>query len=73
MVDGQVLLDLSYEEDSRADVDMNFVMTGNNQMVEIQSTGEDAPFTIEQFQQMLELAQKGITELTALQRQALGL
>lgn len=63
MVDGEALLDLDYGEDSRAEVDGNFVMTGDGRWVEIQSTAEGTPYTREAFDAMAALAQKGIQEL----------
>src|SRR6478736_7629386 len=60
MVDGEPLLDLNYEEDSRADVDMNFVMTAGRKMVEVQATAEHRVFDDHQFTQMLALARKGV-------------
>lgn len=71
-VDGEALLDLSYEEDSNAIVDMNVVMTGNGKFIEIQGTGEQQPFSRDEFDKMLELAEKGIKELVEIQRKALG-
>jgi len=71
IVDGTVMLDLAYEEDSRAEVDMNFVMTGSGAFVELQATAEQVPFTDEQLQQMIATARKGIGELLDLQKQAL--
>jgi ribonuclease PH len=68
VVDGEVLLDLNYEEDSRADVDMNFVMTGSGKMVEVQATAEAKAFTDEQLQQMLTLAKRGAHDLIAKQK-----
>src|SRR5438477_670728 len=68
MVDGEVMLDLAYEEDSRAEVDMNVVMTGGNRLVEVQATAEQRPFDDEQLRRMLELARKGIGELVAQQK-----
>lgn len=65
---GNAVLDLDYAEDSSADVDANFVLTGNGGIVEIQGTAEHTPFSPEQFQSMLALAQKGITELAAQQQ-----
>jgi ribonuclease PH len=65
------LLDLCYEEDAKAAVDMNVVMTDKGQFVEIQGTGEDAPFTQRQMSAMLKLAGKGIKELIATQRKVL--
>jgi ribonuclease PH len=63
VVDGTVLLDLDYPEDSAAEVDANFVMTGDGRLIEIQSTAEAAPFSLEVFQKMTVYAQKGINEL----------
>ena len=71
IVGGTPVLDLDYEEDSTADTDANFVMTGDGGIVEIQATAEAAPFDRDLFTAMLSLSEKGITELTALQRQAL--
>lgn len=67
-----VLLDLSYEEDSRAIVDMNVVMTGQGSFVEIQGTAEGSPFNQAELQQFLALAGKGVSELIAVQKAALG-
>lgn len=72
IVDGRATLDLDYEQDFAATVDMNVVMTGTGQFVEIQGTGEEATFTDEQLQSMLKLARRGIRELTEVQRKALG-
>ncbi|HXH60523.1 MAG TPA: ribonuclease PH [Fimbriimonadaceae bacterium] len=72
VVDGQEILDLCYEEDSRAQTDMNIVMTGSGKFVEIQGTAEAQPFTAEELGRMLSLAKKGIEELTAKQRSLLG-
>lgn len=72
VVNGQVLLDLNYTEDSKADVDMNIVMTGSGQFVEIQGTAEEEPFTDEQMQKMLSFAKTGIAELIKIQRGYLG-
>ncbi len=72
IVDGEAVLDLDYAEDSSAQVDANFVLTGGGGIVEIQSTGEDGPFSEAQFAAMLKLAQKGVAELVALQKAALG-
>ena len=68
MVDSEALLDLCYEEDSRADVDMNFVMTGGRRMVEVQATAEHKAFDEQQFNQMLSLARKGVEALIAKQQ-----
>ncbi|MEL6212149.1 MAG: ribonuclease PH, partial [Pseudomonadota bacterium] len=70
IVNGAPVLDLDYAEDSSADTDANFVLTGAGGLVEIQGTAEGAPFTDEQFQALLTLAKKGCGELTALQRAA---
>lgn len=66
------ILDLCYEEDSSADVDMNVVMTGCGQFVELQGTGEEATFSQDELQVLLGLAEKGINELIELQKEALG-
>jgi ribonuclease PH len=71
MVDGEILLDLCYEEDSRADVDMNFVMTAAGKMVEVQATAEHRVFDDQQLAKMLDLARKGVQELIAKQRTVL--
>lgn len=71
IVDGEVLLDLVYEEDSRAETDMNLVLTGSGRIVEVQATAEHVPFTREQFQQLLSAAEHGIAELIGLQTAAL--
>jgi ribonuclease PH len=63
IVDDRPLLDLSYEEDSRAQVDMNVVMTGSGQFVEVQASAEGRPFAGKEMQQMLELAAAGIRQL----------
>ena len=68
IVDGQVVLDLPYEEDSRAEVDMNFVMTGAGKFVELQATAEKDPFDDQQLAQLMKLAKKGCEELIAMQR-----
>jgi ribonuclease PH len=70
--EGTAVLDLDYPEDSKAQADANFVLTGNGGIVEIQGTAEDKPFSEPQFLELLALAKKGVTELTALQRQAIG-
>ncbi len=69
---GNAVLDLDYAEDSTAQADSNFVLTGQNGIVEIQGTAEEKPFSEAQFTQLLKLAQKGIGELTALQKKVLG-
>ena len=72
IVEGSVLLDLCYEEDSVADVDMNIVMLDDS-FVEVQGTGEGGTFTREQLSEMLSLAERGIRELMTIQRDVLGL
>ena len=70
VVDGESLLDLDYSEDSNADVDLNVVMTGDGRLVEVQATAEQAPFTRELLDELLELAAGGIDEIAAAQREA---
>ncbi len=72
IVDDRPLLDLCYAEDSRAQVDLNCVVTGEGELVEIQGTGEGRPFTVEEQQTLVELCRKGIREIQAIQRAALG-
>ena len=72
IVDGEILLDLSYEEDSRADVDMNFVMTAGYKMVEVQATAEHRVFDEQQLQKMLSLARQGVQQLIARQQTVLS-
>ncbi len=72
VVDGQVQLDLCYQQDSSAEVDMNVVMTGKGDFVEIQGTAEGKAFSRRQLAQLLDLAEKGIHELMAEQRQTLS-
>ncbi len=71
--DGVPVLDLDYPEDSSAQADANFVLTGRGGIVEIQGTAEERPFSRDQFQTLLGLAERGIAELTQLQAKALGL
>jgi len=72
VVEGTPLLDLAYEEDSKAEVDMNIVKTGDGRYIEVQGTAESTPFTHERLNTLLELADKGIKELLTLQRDVLG-
>ncbi|HHU50728.1 MAG TPA: ribonuclease PH [Firmicutes bacterium] len=72
IVDNELLLDLCYAEDSRAGVDMNLVLTGRGQLVEIQSTAEGAPFSREEFDILMDLGAKGIQELITVQQEVLG-
>jgi ribonuclease PH len=69
---GEALLDLCYEEDSSAEVDMNLVMTGSGRFVELQATAEKTPFDDAQLEQMVGLARRGIAELFEIQKAALG-
>ncbi len=72
LVNGEILLDLSFQEDSGAEVDMNFVMTGKGMLIEVQGTAEKTPFSKELFDVMHEYAYRGIMEITRLQKAALG-
>ena len=72
IVDGEVCLDLDYAEDSTADVDMNFVMTGSGRIVEIQGTAEAEPFSRDQLDRMVDMAEAGISSLTKRQKEILG-
>jgi ribonuclease PH len=67
VVAGQTLLDLDYPEDSQADVDLNFVMTGDGRLIEVQATAERDPFTRERLDELLELAAAGIGRITEVQ------
>jgi ribonuclease PH len=69
---GQPILDLDYAEDSNADADANFVMTGAGGIVEVQGTAETTPFQQESFDQLMQLARKGISELVEMQKLAVG-
>jgi ribonuclease PH len=71
VVDGAVLLDLNYEEDARAEVDLNFVMTSSRKIVELQATAEQHPFDETQLKKMMEFATTGIEQLIARQRSIL--
>jgi ribonuclease PH len=73
MLEGGILLDLNYEEDSRADVDMNVVMTGSGNIIEVQGTAEGRVFSCEDMLAMVSTAHKGISELVNIQGQALGM
>jgi ribonuclease PH len=70
-VEGEVLLDLNYEEDSKAEVDMNVVMTGVGKFVEIQGTAEGGVFTKKEMDELMKIAQKGIHALTRIQKKSL--
>jgi ribonuclease PH len=69
---GEPVLDLDYAEDSEADTDMNFVMTGNSGIVEIQGTAEKTPFSDAELAALIALARKGVTRLIELQKLAVG-
>ena len=72
LVDETVLLDLDYSEDKDADVDLNLVMTGSGQLIEVQGSGEEATFSRGQLDKLLKLGELGIQSITSAQRQALG-
>jgi ribonuclease PH len=71
VVGGVPMLDLAYEEDSRAEVDMNVVMTESGELVEVQGTGEGRPFSRQELTELLALGEAGVRRLVALQKQAL--
>lgn len=71
LVDNTALLDLKYDEDSRADVDMNVICTGDGRFIEVQGTAEREPFTREQMDQLLRLATRGIEDLVKMQRETI--
>tara|TARA_B100001094_G_scaffold149502_1_gene144705 strand:+ start:881 stop:1507 length:627 start_codon:yes stop_codon:yes gene_type:complete len=73
LYEGKAVLDLDYEEDSSAQADANFVLTGKQGIVEIQGTAEEKPFSPDQFDELMTLARKGIDELVVMQRHVLGL
>ena len=72
IIESTSILDLAYTEDSNAEVDMNIVCTGSGQFIEIQGTAERQPFTREQMDEMLLMAEKGINQLFTIQRYALN-
>ena len=71
IVNGDLLLDLDYFEDSGADIDMNVVMNDSGQIIEIQATAEKKPFSKKEFDKLLALAEKGIKELIQIQKEVL--
>ena len=73
IIDGVPMLDLCYDEDSRADVDLNVIMTGDGKIIEIQGTAEKEPFTRSDLDYLLDLAHGGIKRLVDLQAEALGI
>lgn len=72
IVEGEPMLDLCYEEDFAAEVDMNVVVTGSQELVEVQGTAEEAPFSRKQLDALLDLAEKGVGELIEMQKELLG-
>ena len=72
IVNGEPMLDLCYTEDSTAEVDMNFVMTGKGMLIEVQGTAEKAPFSKELLDTMYDFSNRGIAEITRIQKTALG-
>ena len=72
VVDALPCLDLDYSEDARAEVDMNVVMTGSGRYIEVQGTAEGTPFSRGELDDLLELAEQGIADLVALQRELVG-
>jgi len=72
VIDGVALLDLNYEEDKAATVDLNLVAAEDGSLVEVQGAGEEATFSQEEFLEMLSLGQKGIVDLIAVQRSVLA-
>jgi len=73
MIKGEPVLDLTFQEDSNADVDMNIVMTGGGKFIEVQGTAEGEPFDGEELHKLLELAKKGIGQLIDIQKKTLGI
>ncbi len=73
IVDGKIRLDLNYDEDSKADVDINIVMTGRERLVEVQGTAEKIPFSKKDLDKLILLAEKGIRQLVAIQRKILNI
>lgn len=72
VVNGEVMADLCYEEDSSAKVDMNVVMTDKGEYIEVQGTGEECPFTRKEMEGLLSLAEKSILEIIEIQKESLG-
>lgn len=72
ILNGNLILDLCYEEDSKAEVDMNVIMTGKGEFIEVQGTAERKPFSKEKLDMMLDFAKKGIEELFSVQRKLVG-
>jgi ribonuclease PH len=72
IIHGELLLDLCYSEDSAAEVDMNVVMTGNGNFVEVQGTAEGSPFSKRDLEALIDLAESGIRNLITIQKEALS-
>ncbi|MFA5351591.1 MAG: hypothetical protein WC357_09740 [Candidatus Omnitrophota bacterium] len=72
ILNDNMILDLCYEEDSKAEVDMNVIMTGKGEFIEVQGTAERKPFSKEKMDGMMDLAKKGIEELFSIQRKLVG-
>lgn len=72
VIGNEVILDLNYYEDSKADVDMNIIMTDNDSIIEIQGTGEERPFTLLEKDKLFEIAHEGIKSIIKLEREVLG-
>ena len=72
VVGGSVMLDLAYEEDARAEVDMNLVATGAGRFVEVQGTGEEATFSVDELNQLTAVGLQGIADLGAIQQRAIA-
>ncbi|NLZ73731.1 MAG: ribonuclease PH [Bacteroidales bacterium] len=72
IVDGEILLDLDFKEDSHAQVDMNIVMTDGGNVVEIQGTAEDRPFSMRNLNKLIELAEIGISQVVAVEKEIIG-
>ncbi len=72
VIDGEIRLDLHYEDDVRAETDMNVIMTGSGKFIEVQGTAEGAPFDKQELDRLLELASMGCQEITELQKKALS-
>ena len=73
LLNGKPLVDLDYQEDSTADVDLSVVCTADGRLVEVQGSAERSPFTTEQLGEMLEMAQSACARITDLQKKALGI
>jgi ribonuclease PH len=72
IIENEIMLDLQYEEDSRAEVDMNFVMTGSGNFIEVQGTAERVPFSKEQMDKMTQMAEEGIRRIIQFQKEIVG-